>query len=80
MVRTKKEYACVHHECRTDELIRAAFLMIAIDENEPRPHAQKRTSGRLVSPREIGHMPSELDGGSKERCGQRIRRKYEYRV
>jgi len=80
MVRTKKEHACARHERRTDELIRAGLLVIAVDENEPRPHAQKRAPGRLISQREVRHVPRQFDGGAKERRSQRIRRKDEYGV
>ena len=77
-IRAEQEDLCASHECRADEFIAAALLVIAIDEHEPRPNAQERAPRGLVVPRKVGRVLRQFDDGAKQRGGQRVRREYEY--
>jgi hypothetical protein len=72
------ELAGTGHDRRSDELVGAGFLMIAIDENEARTDAQQRCAYPFVVAGKVRHVSREFNGGAQQCRGKRIRRDDEY--
>ena len=60
-----QQYESAGHQCRPHELIRAALLVIAIDEHQARPNAHQRAPGGFLSRGKVGMMSPQFDGGSQ---------------
>jgi hypothetical protein len=77
-IRSKEYDAGTGHDRRSDELVGAGFLMIAIDENEARTDAQQRCAYPFVVAGKVRHVSREFNGGAQQCRGKRIRRDDEY--
>ena len=68
------------HERRPDERLAAGVVIVAVHDDEPRPHTPQRDTRDLVCLRKVWLVSGELDGGAQERGGERVCGKDQYIV
>lgn len=70
--RVEQQQLRAGHERRPDERLAAGVVIVAVDDDEPGPHAAQRGTRDLVRLREVRLMSGELDGSTQEGGGERV--------
>jgi len=76
----EEQQACAGHQRRSDEGFRAGVGVITVDDDEPGTNAPQRGARDFLGLRKVWLMSGELDGGTQEGGGERVRRKNQYIV
>ena len=76
--RVEQEQLGAGHERRPDEGLAAGVAIIAVHDDEPRPHATQRSTRDFVRLRKVWLMSGELDSGAQEGGGEGVCRKDQY--
>lgn len=78
--RVEEQQSSAGHQCGAYECLGAGIRVIAVHDNEPGTNAPQRSARDFLGLRKVWLMSGELDGGTKQGSGERVRGKDQYIV